>query len=68
MWINKFIKKGGVVFIFKETLSESVLKVYRPVSRFTDPRTLVPRAVFPFPYDWELITGALQRELGLRIT
>ena len=68
VWINKFIKKGGVVFIFKETLSESVLKVYRPVSRFTEPRTLVPRAVVPFPYDWEQVTGALQRELGVRIS
>jgi len=68
VWINKFIKAGGTVIIFKETLLERSLKLYRPVSRFTDPRTLVPRAVFSFPYDWELITGALQRELGLRIT
>ena len=67
VWINKFIKFGGTVIIFKETLLERCLKLYRPVSRFTDPRSLVPRAVFPFPYDWELITGALQRELGLRM-
>ena len=68
VWINKFIKAGGTVIIFKETLLERSLKLYRPVSRFTAPRTLVPRAVFSFPYDWELVIGALQRELGLRIT
>ena len=59
VWINKFIKAGGTVIIFKETLSERSLKLYRPVSRFTDPRTLNPVASFSFPYNWARIQEQL---------
>jgi hypothetical protein len=68
VWINKYIKKGGVVFILKETLEERCLKLYRPVSVFTDPRSLKPRAVFSFPYDWGALELALQRELGIKMS
>ena len=44
-WINNYIKHGGIVIICNRPLSESVLKLYRPTSVFTDPRTLVPEAV-----------------------
>ena len=46
VWINNYVKAGGVVFILKETLLDSSLKLYRPVSRFTDPRSLKPVASF----------------------
>ena len=59
VWINKHIKAGGIVFIFKETLLERSLKLYRPVSRFTDPRTLNPVASFSFPYNWARIQEQL---------
>ena len=52
VWINKYIKAGGNVFILKETLSKRSLKLYRPVSVFTDPRSLVPSRSFSFPLQW----------------
>ena len=55
VWINKYIKAGGQVFIFKETLSKRSLKLYRPVSSFTDPRSLVPFASFSFPVHWPMV-------------
>ena len=59
VWINNYVKAGGVVFILKETLLDSSLKLYRPVSRFTDPRTLNPVASFSFPYNWARIQEQL---------
>lgn len=44
-WINKYIAHGGVMIICNQTLLERCLKLYRPRSSFTDPRTLVPDAV-----------------------
>lgn len=44
-WINKYIAHGGVMIICNQTLLERRLKLYRPRSSFTDPRTLVPDAV-----------------------
>ena len=64
VWINKYIKAGGKVIIFKETLSKRSLKLYRPVSSFTDPRTLVSFASFSFPLQWPTIQRDLQTELG----
>ena len=55
VWINKYIKAGGNVFILKETLSERCLKLYKPVFGFTDPRSLVPRCSFSFPLQWPLV-------------
>jgi len=55
VWINKYVKAGGKVFILKETLSERSLKLYKPVSVFTDPRSLVPRCSFSFPLQWPLV-------------
>ena len=46
-WINNYIKHGGVMIICNQTLLERCLKLYRPRSSFTDPRTLVPDAVIP---------------------
>jgi len=55
VWINKYIKAGGVVFILEETPSKRCLKLYRPVSAFTDPRSLNPRFSFSAPYKWPTI-------------
>tara|TARA_R100000664_G_scaffold27630_3_gene38460 strand:+ start:3541 stop:3942 length:402 start_codon:yes stop_codon:yes gene_type:complete len=63
VWINKYIKVGGKIIIFKETLSKRSLKLYRPVSSFTDPRTLVSFASFSFPLQWPTIQRDLQTEL-----
>ena len=59
VWINKYIKAGGKVIIFKETLSKRSLKLYRPVSSFTDPRSLVSFASFSFPLQWPMIREQL---------
>ena len=64
VWINKYIKAGGKVIILKETLSKRSLKLYRPVSSFTDPRTLVSFASCSFPLQWPTIQRDLQTELG----
>ena len=63
VWINKYIKAGGKVIIFKETLSKRSLKLYRPVSSFTDPRSLVSFASFSFPLQWPLVQRHLQTAL-----
>ena len=64
VWINKYIKAGGSVFIFKETLSKRSLKVYRPVSSFTDPRSLVSFASFSFPLQWPTVQETILQELA----
>ena len=55
VWINKYIKAGGSVFIFKETLSDSSLQIYRPLSSFTDPRSVLPWLSLPNPVNWRLL-------------
>ena len=64
VWINKYILAGGKVIIFKETPLKRLLKLYRPVSVFTDPRTLVSFASFTFPFEWPIIQRRLLTELG----
>ena len=64
VWINKYIKAGGKVIIFKETLSKRSLKLYRPVSSFTDPRSLVSFASFSFPLQWPTVQQRILQELG----
>ena len=59
VWINKYIKSGGKVIILDETLSKRSLKLYRPVSSFTDPRSLVSFASFSFPLQWPMIREQL---------
>ena len=59
VWINKYIKSGGHVFILKETLSKRSLKLYKPVSVFTDPRLLEPRCSFSVPFQWPRIQQQL---------
>ena len=59
VWINKYIMAGGKVIILKETPLQRSLKLYRPVSVFTDPRSLVPSRSFSFPLQWPQV----QREL-----
>ena len=59
VWINRYIKSGGRVFILKETPSKRTLKLYRPVSVFTDPRSLVPVFSFSFPVQWPTVQDLL---------
>jgi hypothetical protein len=47
-----------------KTPLQSVLKLYRPVSLFTEPRSLVPRFSFSAPYNWTLVQQQVLRELG----
>ena len=62
VWINKYLKAGGVVFILYENLGEALserrLELYRPVSVFTDPRSLDPVCSFSFPVQWPLVQAA----------
>ena len=64
VWINKYIMAGGKVIILKETPLQRVLKLYRPVSVFTDPRSLVPFASFSFPFQWPLVQRRMLVELA----
>ena len=64
VWINKYIKAGGKIIILKETLLQRSLKLYRPVSVFTDARSLVPFASFSFPLQWPLVQDRMLQELG----
>ena len=68
VWINKYVKAGGKVIILKENLGktplQSVLKLYRPVSLFTEPRSLVPRFSFSAPYQWPTVRQRILQELG----
>ena len=64
VWINKYIKAGGKIIILKETLLQKSLRLYRPVSVFTDARSLVPFASFSFPLQWPLVQDSMLQELG----
>ena len=64
VWINKYIKAGGKVIILDETLSKRSLKLYRPVSSFTDPRSLVSFASFSFPLQWPTVQETILQELA----
>jgi len=70
VWINRYIKAGGTVFIIHEnlgkTLSQRRIELYRPVSSFTDPRSLVPRCSFSATGQWSTIQSHLLRELVQR--
>ena len=70
VWINRYIKAGGVVFILHENLGEALskrrLKLYRPVSAFTDPRTLVPSFSFSVTGQWPDLQRAILQELAQR--
>jgi len=66
VWINKYIKAGGVVFILGETPSKATIKLYRPVSAFTDPRSLKPVASFSSRGQWPLIQEQLEKELVMQ--
>ena len=61
-WINKRIEHGGRVLICNEALLERSLKLYRPVSAFSDPRLLKPRFSFSDPVHWPAFQDAI-REL-----
>ena len=66
VWINKYVKAGGIVIICNEALLERRLKLYRcPVSGFTDPRTLKPRFSFSFPVHWPTVKSSLQELVTL---
>ena len=64
VWINRYIKAGGVVFILEETPSKRSLKLYRPVSSFTDPRLLKPRFSFSANGQWMEVQQRLLLELA----
>ena len=64
VWINRYIKAGGTVFILKETPSQRLLELYRPLSVFTDPRSLVPRFSFSATGKWLQLQDLLVQELG----
>ena len=64
VWINKYIMAGGKVIILKETPLQRLLKLYRPVSVFTDPRSLVPFASFSFPFQWPMVQRRMLVELA----
>ena len=66
VWINKYIMAGGKVIILKETPLQRSLKLYRPVSGFTDPRSLVPRSSFSSTGQWIALQDLLLRELAQR--
>jgi len=68
VWINKYIKSGGKVIILDETLSKRSLKLYRPVSSFTDPRSLVSFASFSFPLQWPTVQQRILQELAQQET
>ena len=63
VWINRYINAGGVVFILDETPSQRLLKLYRPVSGFTDPRSLKPRFSFSSTGQWPLVQQRILQEL-----
>lgn len=65
VWINNYIKHGGKVIICNEALLERSMKLYRPVSVFTDARSLIPSFSFSFPLHWPTVTDAF-RELVQR--
>jgi hypothetical protein len=60
-WIE--LKSDEAKYPKKETLSKRSLKLYRPVSVFTDPRSLKPRSSFSFPYHWPTVQQQLVKEL-----
>ena len=64
VWINKYVMAGGKVIILKETLLQKSLKLYRPVSVFTDPRSLVSFASFSFPLQWPTVQETILQELA----
>ena len=64
VWINKYILAGGKIIILGETPLKRTLKLYRPVSVFTDPRSLVPFALFSFPLQWPMVQRRMLTELG----
>ena len=64
VWINRYIKAGGTVFILKETPSQRLLELYRPLSVFTDPRSLVPRFSFSATGQWYSFQFLLVQELN----
>ena len=65
VWINKYVMAGGKVIILKETLLQKSLKLYRPVSVFTDARSLIPFASFSFPLQWPTVQQRILQELAL---
>ena len=70
VWINRYIKAGGTIFIIHEnlgkTLSQRRIELYKPVSGFTDPRSLVPRFSFSSTGQWMALQELLVKELAQR--
>jgi hypothetical protein len=54
--INKALPKAHLTR--NETLLERRLKLYRPLSAITDPRSLVPDFSFSFPVHWQAFREA----------
>jgi hypothetical protein len=51
-YLDKKLEKAAAVYESNETLLERRLKLYRPLSAITDPRSLVPDFSFSFPVHW----------------
>jgi hypothetical protein len=60
---NENTAKSCASQLLGKTLSKRCLKLYRPVSVFTDPRSLKPRSSFSFPYHWPTVQQQLVKEL-----
>ena len=61
VWINKAIKHKLNVLILVRGQKDKALKLYRPRSFFTDPRTLEPDFIYKTPVDWPLFVDQFKR-------
>ena len=61
VWINRAIKHKLNVLILVRGQKDKALKLYRPRSFFTDPRTLEPDFIYKIPVDWPLFVDQFKR-------
>ena len=61
VWINRAIKNKLNVLILVRGQKDKALKLYRPRSFFTDPRTLEPDFIYKNPVNWPLIVDQFKR-------
>jgi hypothetical protein len=54
----KDLERAQPARVINETLLERRLKLYRPLSAITDPRSLVPDFSFSFPVHWQAFREA----------
>ena len=61
VWINKAIKHGLNVLILHRAQKQKTLKIYRPLTFFTDPRSLIPVFICKIPVRWPLFVDHFTR-------